>query len=49
LPKLPRNLVETTTWGPFGNVPEDRQEVDREETRRKKDVELIRGLIGDAN
>ena len=49
MPPLARNLVETSTREPLGEMPEERQEVDGKETRRKKDVELVGGLIGDAN
>jgi hypothetical protein len=49
MPPLASNLVETATWEPFGNVAEDRHEVDSKEARGKKDIELVRGLIGNAN
>jgi hypothetical protein len=41
--------VEATTWEPFGDVTEDRKEVDGEETGREEDVKLVGRLVRDAN
>jgi hypothetical protein len=41
--------VEATTWEPFGDVTEERKEVDGEETGGEEDVELVCRLVGDAN
>jgi hypothetical protein len=49
VPPLASDFVEATTWEPFGDVPEEREEVDSEETRGKQDVELICRLIGNAD
>ena len=49
MPVPPRNFVETATWELLGKVPEERQSVDGKLARGKKDVELIRCLIGDTN
>jgi hypothetical protein len=41
--------VEATTWEPFGDVTEERKEVDGEETGRQEDVKLVGCLVGNAN
>ena len=49
MPPLARDLVEATTWEPLGDVTEEGKEVDREETGREEDVELVGCLVGNAN
>jgi hypothetical protein len=41
LPLLARDLVEATTWEPFGDVTEEGKEVNGKETRREEDVKLV--------
>ena len=41
--------MKATTWEPFGDVTEEGEEVDGEETRREEDVKLVSCLVGNAN